>query len=227
MQLFRVCPDASDRYSLQTYKPEEGIALGFVHNVPHLTTDSYAWVISAMQDKGIDIACHILPVVLKEATNAELKVRSKTCKINSNPLFLKYASLHQNPGGVNFLKEEEYFEDQNVIVSLELPLSAAQPYYEFEGDTEVLLRVFATYYGKRKDKNYEIEKEEALCSAIVRMGNKSKVSVRYTNRHRTGQTIENIVGQKYEFICSGGQLLRLKDCNFQNLFSSFMVSKEE
>ncbi len=59
------------------------------------------------------------------------------------------------------------------------------------------------------------------------MGDKSKVSFTYTNRYRQGQIIENIVGQKYEFICSGGQLLRLKDCNFQNLFSSFMVSKEE
>jgi hypothetical protein len=223
MRLFRVCPNASDKYSPQTYKPEEGIALGFVHNVPRLTTDHYAWVIRAMEDKGIDIACHILPVVLKEATNAELQSRIGTREINSNPVFLKNASLHQSSEGVNFLKEEEYIEDQNIIVSLELPLSAAQPYYEFEGDTEVLLGVFATYYGK----NHEIEKEEALCSAIVRMGNKSKVSVTYTNRHGTGIQVENIVGQEYKFICSDGQLKRLNDCNFQNLFSSFMVNKEE
>lgn len=226
MRLFRVRPDAYDTSSPRTYKPEEGIALSFIRNVPCLVPDYYAWVIDAMQDKGIDIDCHILPVVLKEATSAELKRKIRTHEIRSNPELLKYASLQKSPDGVNFLKEEGCLEDQNVIVSLELPLSAAQPYYEFEGDTEVLLGAFATYYGKWKDETYEPEKEDALCSAIVRMGDKSKVSFTYTNRYRQGQIIENIVGHKFEFICSNSRLLRLDDCNFQKFFSSFMVSEE-
>lgn len=223
MRLFKLCPNAYDKSTPKTYKPEEGITLSYIHNVPCLTIDSYAWVRHTTEDEGSDINCHILPVVPKEETRAELLCRIKTHKRISNPILIKYASLHKNSNGVNFLKEEDYVGDENVIVSLALPLSAAQPHYEFEGDTEVLLGAYATYYGRKEGDNY-IEKEDALCSAIVRMGENAKVSFVYTNRCSQGQIIENIVGHKFEFICSGGRLLRLDDYKFQGLFSGFLVS---
>ena len=67
--------------------------------------------------------------------------------------------------------------------------------------------MYATYYGERNDTSYEVEKQDALCYALVRLGNKTKVTFTYTNRFRQGQIIENLVGHKFEFICSGGQLL--------------------
>ena len=228
MRLFRVCPDAGWKSKPQDYKPEEGIALSLIRNVPCLTPTRYGWETDAMRDKGMDVACYILPVVLNKTTNAELQDKIRTRKnkstIDSYTLKhdLKYASLHKNPDNVNYLKEEECNENQDVIVSLELPLSAAQPCYELEGNIDILLGAYATYY----DKEHKIEKENALCSAIVRMGERSKVSFTYTNRYGSGEQIKNLMGYKFEFICSDGYLLRLNDRNFEKLFSSFIIDQE-
>lgn len=230
MQLFTLCPDAYDKNSHRTYQPKKGISLRVVRNVlPCFTNDDYAWVTEAISAKGIDPAFHILPIILTESTKNELRVRRQEEPYSwslSNPLLINYASLQKGSDGVRFLKQEESSEDQNVLVSLELPLSAAQPYYEFEGDVEVVLGIYATYYGKPNSTSYEVEKENALCSAIVKMGNKAKVTLTYTNRYRQGQIIENLVGYKFEFICSSGQLVRLDDCNFHNLYSGFMLDED-
>lgn len=42
---------------------------------------------------------------------------------------------------------------------------------------EILLGNYVTYQGK----NYEVEKEDALCSGIIKMGNGSKLNFIYTN----------------------------------------------
>lgn len=228
MKLFRVCPNADWGSSNKNYKPEQGIPLTLIRSVPCLILPRVSWVSGAIQDKKIDIDSHILPVILKEATKTELQDKIRTRKNKSTidhyslKQNLKYASLHKNPDNVNYLKQEECIEDQGVIVSLDLPLSAAQPYYEFEGDIEILLGAYATYY----DKEHKIEKENALCSAIVRMGERSKVSFTYTNRYGSGEQIKNLMGYKFEFICSDGYLLRLNDRNFEKSFSSFMIDQE-
>jgi len=226
MRLFKVLPDAYDKSSPHTYQPEEGIALSFIYNVPCLTADSYGWVNSALSAKGVDPNLHILPVVLTESTKKELQAIISAKKLWSRSILIKYASLHKSSDGINFLKEEDCSEDKNLLVSLDLPLSASQPYYEFEGDVEVVLGKYATYYGDFNGNSYEVEKENALCCAIVKMGDGAKLSCTYTNRYREGKIIENLVGSKFAFICYGGQLLRLNDCNFQQLFSKFTISED-
>ncbi|MFB2881731.1 hypothetical protein [Floridanema aerugineum] len=218
MRLFRVCPDAYNKSSPKTYKPEEGIFLSFVRNVPCLTSNGMS--INDTHATNFDI----LPVILKESTKKQLQVKIKTDEIWSSPVIIKFASLHKSSEGVNFIQQEIASEEQDVLVSLELPLSAAQPYYEFEGDVEVLLGKYTTYYGKQDGATDNVEKENALCSAIIRMGDKAKVSFVYTNRYGQGKIIENLVGYKFEFICSGGQLLRFDDYNFEKLFSNFVVN---
>ena len=226
MRLFKVLPDAYNKSSPHTYQPEEGIALSFICNVPCLTADSYGWVNSDLYAKGIDPNLHILPIVLMESTKKELQAIISARKFWSTSILIKYASLHKSSDGINFLKEKDCSEDKDVLVSLELPLSAAQPYYEFEGDVEVVLGKYATYYGDKDGNSHEVEKENALSCAIVRMGDGAKLSFTYTNRFREGKIIENLVGSKFAFICYGGQLLKLDDCNFQRLFSKFTISED-
>lgn len=221
MRLFKICPDAYNKYSYQTYKPEEGISLSWVKNIPCLTTNGSTW----FTEKDTTPNFRILPVVLTEESKKELQIKIDTKKCFTNPFLVKYASLHKSSDGVTFIKEEKVSEVQDILVSLEAPLSAAQPYYQFDGDVEVILGGYGNYYGEWNGESYEVEKKNALSSAIVRMANEAKVAFTYTNRYREGQIIENLVGHKFEFICSEGQLLRLDDHNFHKLYSNFKINK--
>lgn len=233
MKLFTLCPDAYNKDSHLTYKPSEGIHLNVVRDVPCITVDAgYGKITNSVNSQESNSDCHILlPVVLKESTKKELQFRREESPhswSHRNPILINYVSLHTNSNGVRFLKEEDCFEDEYALVSLNLPLTAAQPYYNFEGNFEVLIGSYATYYGSRDSASgrCEVEKEDALCSAIVKLENEAKISLTYTNRYRQGQIIENLVGYKFEFICSNGQLLRLDDYSFYNLYSNFTITKD-
>lgn len=212
MRLFTICPNTGS-YS---YSPTNGISLSLVTGVPCLTIGRYGWCGSAQQPK--DPSVNILPVTLTESTRKEIQAEVNIEEYGqiTYPLlqsFLKYATLHNSSHGFTFLREEDTCNnDQDVLVSLELPLSAAQPYYEFEGDIEVVLGAYAKYYNE----SYEVEKENILCSAIIKMRDGAKLSFTYTNRYGEGVVIKEIMGQKFRFVCSKGHLLRLDDYKFQD-----------
>ncbi|MEH1832033.1 MAG: hypothetical protein V7L29_08160 [Nostoc sp.] len=203
MRLFTICPNTGS-YS---YIPTDGISLNLVAGVPCLTLGCYAWCSSAQQPK--DPSVNILPVTLTESTKKEIQAKVNTLR----QYYLKYATLHNSSHGFSFLKEEDTCNnEQDVVVSLELPLSAAQPYYEFEGDIDVVLGAYAKYYNE----SYEVEKENILCSAIIKMRDGAKLSFTYTNRYGQGIVIKEMMGQKFRFVCSNGHLLRLDDYKFQD-----------
>jgi monoamine oxidase len=76
-----------------------------------------------------------------------------------------------------------------------------------------------------------VEKENILCSAIVRMSDKSKVSFTYTNRNGQGIQIKYLMGTKFEYICYNGALIRTDHLehykaksSFQDMFSRFKIT---
>jgi hypothetical protein len=219
MRLFKICPDAYNKYSHYTYKPEKGICLSWIKNVPCLTTHGSIW----LTEQDTTPNYQILPVILTEESKKQLQIKIDTKKYFTDPFLVKYANLHKSSDGVNYLKEEKLSEDCDALVLLEIPLSAAQPYYEFQGDAEVILGAYGNYYGEWNGDSYKLEQENALRSAIVRMRNGAKIAFTYTNRYGEGKIIENLVGHKFEFICSDGQMLRIDDYNFQKLYSNFKM----
>ncbi|MBE9198735.1 hypothetical protein IQ233_06355 [Nodularia sp. LEGE 06071] len=211
MRLFTIHPSTSSH----NYSPIDGICLTLLDKVPCLTIGSYGWCGSAQQVK--DPSVHILPISIKESTKKkiEAEINIEDCGQMIYPLsqcLIKYASLHESSQGYYFLKEEDDSTDQDLLVSLELPLYAAQPYYEFEGNVDIILCAYATYYNEC----FEIEKENALCSAIIKMRDGAKLLFRYTNREGQGKDIKKLMGQQFRFICSGGELLSLSDYKFQD-----------
>jgi hypothetical protein len=181
MKLFTVQPSCGFEDSHRDYVPTVGIHLEFIDNVPCLSAGSFR---------------NILPVVLQSSTIEKFDLRNNTKENRSKLRDFKLiqASLHKSPEGVLFLQEEDSSKDDNVIVSLKKPLSAAQPYYEFEGDTEILSGDYSNYYSSFD----VVEKENILCSAIVRMADKSKVSFTYTNRNGQGIQIKYLMDTKFE-----------------------------
>ena len=220
MKLYTVSPNP---YSYRNYTPEEGIELGIVKKVPCLDPKSYAWEYHALESEGIDPDFHILPVILTESEKLKIKDRvTQRTKSKFKNQRIHSATLHRNSNSVFFLKQQdtniiEKIEDKNVLVSLELPLSAAQPYYEFAGDIEIILGIYANYYGK----NFLIEKENILCSGIVKMTEGSSMTVHYTNRLGEGEAITWMMDEVFKFICHDGKLTRLDDHNFSQLYSDF------
>ncbi len=233
MKLYTICPDSRNA---SNYKPQEDIRMSIVEDVPCLTACSYAWVYDSLKAKGIDSNSHILPILLLESTKDNIlykkrlteeyrqKIREneevdyEDFKARDEPTFIKNAIVKKNSNGITFLEEKELSQDVEVIVSLELPLSAAQPYYEFEGDVEILLGTYANYYG-----DWKLEAENQLCEAIIKMGNGAKVRFTYSNRYGQGILIKEMLDVKFEFICHQGKLTRLDEHNFSSSYSDFKI----
>lgn len=218
MRLYTICPNP---YDFKNYTPEEGIALGIVKNVPCLNPRSYAWEYHALESNGIDPILHILPVLLTESKKLEIKDKIKDKKHIEYNLdeYIYNAKLQKNSNSMFFLEQQDLLviTDKEVLVSLRLPLSAAQPYYEFVGKIEVILGIYGDYSGK----NWTIEKENILCSGIIKMTEGSQLSVHYTNRGGQGVAITWMMNETFHFICHDGKLTRLDNHKFANLYSDF------
>ncbi|MBD2490385.1 hypothetical protein [Aulosira sp. FACHB-615] len=220
MRLFRLNPNPYDKYNYKNYKPEEGIYLQFIDDVPYFKTQIYGWAIRTVQSDNSSI--NILPIILTDSTKQELKIKLNERKFSGEEILIKYGSCHKNLNNINFIKEESSPVSKDVIVSLEVPLYAAQPYYEFEGEFAVLLGSYGNYYGKLNGNNY-LEKENALCAAVIKMAEGSILKLKYTNRYNQGQIIENIVGNEFKFIAHNGYLMRFDDYEFNTNFSDFAI----
>ena len=215
MKLFTIRPSCNKNSHL-SFKPEEGIRIELVKDVFCLTLDACKWVRESLGDDPIR---HILPLELNTADTDDESMRHFKDEVTMSQVKLEYASLHKLQDGIAFLREEDVSTDNSVIIFLALPVCAAQPYYEFEGDTEIILGAYANYY----DSKSQVEKENALCSAIVRIGNNSKISFAYTNRYGQGERMSYMTRDKFEFTCNDGVLMRSEDSKFKSLFSQFIT----
>ncbi|MCT7973834.1 hypothetical protein [Laspinema olomoucense] len=215
MRLYTICPNPDN---FKNYTPEERIALGIVKNVPCLNAGGYAWQYDALKKNGIDPNLHILPVRLTESKKIEIKEKLKNEEMYE-PIYIYNGNLEMSSNSSFFVEEQDLpvITDKEILVSLKLPLSAAQPYYEFVGKIEVILGIYADYYGKE----CKIEKENMLCSGIIKMTEGSQLSFHYTNRYGQGVAITGMMKETFQFICHDGKLTRLDNHKFANLYSDF------